>query len=70
MAASSAFQHQTLLLVSDVKCSLIYLIGDLVLLRQGDSIPADIRLCACNSLQIDEMMLTGMASLFYIIAIE
>lgn len=33
--------------------------GDIVLLKSGDKIPADLRLVECKSLQIQEAMLTG-----------
>lgn len=33
--------------------------GDIILLGEGDKVPADARLLKCNSLQVDESMLTG-----------
>jgi Ca2+-transporting ATPase len=33
--------------------------GDIVLLREGDGIPADVRLVRCRSLEVDEALLTG-----------
>ncbi|MEM1104054.1 MAG: cation-transporting P-type ATPase, partial [Pseudomonadota bacterium] len=34
-------------------------VGDLVLLRSGDKIPADVRLAGSDNLYVDESMLTG-----------
>ncbi|KAI8469567.1 MAG: cation transporting ATPase [Monoraphidium minutum] len=33
--------------------------GDIVLLKSGDKVPADVRIVTCNNLQVQEAMLTG-----------